>query len=479
MSFAFDWPDYVVFGFWLVLYSLIGLYHRFRNEILSTINKCFGRQRQENVNEEDAEALFLGNRNLSLLPVLASLMASFLSAVALMGTTSEIYLYGIQFVFLIFGYLIAFPVAAEVYMPVFYKLKLNSAHEYLEFRFGKSIRWLTSLAFCIQMLVYTALALYAPSLAFSQVSGIPVWITVLSTGIVTTFYTTLGGIRAVVWIDLLQLILLTSGMLVAVIIGTVRIGGPQKLIEIAWTGKRLQTFDFNVNPLLHHTFWTLALGGAGMVLSIFGTNQTQVQRYLSCRNMETARRATLLNLPSNAVFLILEIIFGLVMYAYFSQCDPLQTGEVKKADQLLPYIIMVLFDGIPIIRGLFLSVIFAAALSTVSSGINSLAQVFLEDLIRPCLLHFRKKDLERRVQTYVAVLLSGFLGAVSVGLALLMQILSSGVLNFSFSLFGAIGGPILAVFTLGMIMPCINWKVMRNTPKYSHLSLHGHTNYSW
>ncbi|KAH9589477.1 Sodium-coupled monocarboxylate transporter 1, variant 3 [Schistosoma haematobium] len=96
-------------------------------------------------------------------------MASFLSAVGILGTASEAYQCGIQFITLVGGYCIAFPLAAYVYMPVFYKLRLNSAHEYLEMRFGKLVRWTASLVFLLQMTVYIALALYAPALAFSQV----------------------------------------------------------------------------------------------------------------------------------------------------------------------------------------------------------------------------------------------------------------------------------------------------------------------
>ncbi|KAA3670144.1 uncharacterized protein DEA37_0003807 [Paragonimus westermani] len=102
-----------------------------------------------------------------------------------------------------------------------------------------------------------------------------------------------------------------------------------------------------------------------MILSIFGANQTLVQRYLSCRNLQTARRAILLSIPTNAIFLLVQLTAGLVAFAYFEGCDLIRSGLIKKADQILPYVVMVLFNGVPVVRGLFLSTIFAAALRLV------------------------------------------------------------------------------------------------------------------
>ncbi|KAF7262354.1 hypothetical protein EG68_00400 [Paragonimus skrjabini miyazakii] len=195
-----------------------------------------------------------------------------------------------------------------------------------------------------------------------------------------------------------------------------------------------------------------------MVLSIFGANQTLVQRYLSCRNLQTARRAILLNIPMNAIFLMVQLTAGLVTFAYFEGCDLVKSGLIKKTDQILPYIVMVLFNGIPVVRGLFLSIIFAAALSTVSSGVNSLANVVLEDIIRPFHLFLCQKDLSVKYVTIMAFVLSAVVGLSTIGLAFLIPFLGPRILQFSFSLFGALGGPILAVFTLGMIVPCVNNK---------------------
>lgn len=153
MRFAFHWSDYLVFAFWLLIYSLIGIYHRFRSRLQPLLCRQCDRQETnpdyidsrkdlsvkveqidgdadcDETNDADTESLFLGGRQLSLFPILSSVMASFLSAVSLMGTCSEAYFYGIQFILMIVAYVIGFSLTAEVYMPVFYKLRVTSAHE--------------------------------------------------------------------------------------------------------------------------------------------------------------------------------------------------------------------------------------------------------------------------------------------------------------------------------------------------------------
>uniref|UniRef100_A0A5K4EJZ4 Putative sodium/solute symporter n=1 Tax=Schistosoma mansoni TaxID=6183 RepID=A0A5K4EJZ4_SCHMA len=463
MSPTFHWSDYLIFAISLICYSLIGIYHRYHNVIFEKLTSCFpGINFKPKVRKKmNVEELFLGDRNLTLLPIVGSVMASFLSAVAILGTASEAYQCGIQFILLVGGYCIAFPLAAYVYMPVFYKLRLNSAHEYLEMRFGKLVRWTTSLVFLLQMIVYIALALYAPALAFSQVSGLPIWISILSTGLVATFYTAFGGIRAVVWVDLFQLIVLISGLCLITLLITLKVGGFQRLWGIVIDGQRVQSFDFSTDPFKRHTLWTLIIGGTGLVLSIFGANQTQIQRYLACRDLKTARRAILLNIPLTSGFLAVQLFTGLAIYAYFAGCDPVLNGSIKRYDQILPYIVMILFDGVVLVRGIFLSVIFAAALSTVSSGINSLANVCLEDLIRPLYIHWKHMDISERVKYRLALFLGILFGTLTVSLAFIFTLSSSHILQISFSLFGAIGGPILTVFTVGIFFPCINAEVSK------------------
>uniref|UniRef100_A0A5K3FSX5 Sodium-coupled monocarboxylate transporter 2 n=3 Tax=Mesocestoides corti TaxID=53468 RepID=A0A5K3FSX5_MESCO len=460
MSRYLDWPDYLVIVALLVLYLFVGVFYGFRSHFTKLWHCICHSSTKEKSPEENltpADDIFLGNRKITLLPIVASTMASFMSAVAIMGNNSEAYCYGIEFVMLILGYCIAFPVAAEVYTPVFYKLGVLSAHEYLELRFSRLLRWLVTVVFCFQMVVYIAVVLYAPSLALSRVTGWPVYSSILISGILGTFYTALGGIRAVVWTDLIQTIVMLGGFVLILVFGCQQVGGIERIWEIASRDQRLNVLDFDPNPFVRHSIWTLMIGGAGMTLTIFATNQTQVQRYLACRDLKTARRAIHLQLPMNAVFLSVQMLTGLVTYAVFVGCDPKLNGEITDYDQIFPHLVMRLFSDIPVLRGLFLSTVFAAALSTLSSGVNGIACVLVEDVFMDIYLTVSKGSRLRRSRlTFIARFIAILFGLVIIGLAFLLQVVPAGVLRISFSIFGAIGGPILTVFTLGIIFPFIN-----------------------
>ncbi|KAL5106178.1 Sodium-dependent multivitamin transporter [Taenia crassiceps] len=454
------WPDYLLTALLFAVYTFVGIFYGFKSSFVKLWHrKCRGKA--EEVDSEDnnvgADEMFLANRRLTLLPIVGSTLASFMSAVALAGNNSEFYLFGLEFLNLIFGYIISFPIAAEVYTPVFYKLNLASGHEYLELRFCRVLRWIVTLVFCFQMIIYIAVVLYAPALALSRVTGLPVSASILTSGIIGTLYTALGGLKAVVWTDALQSIVMFAGLILLMVFGCQQVGGIDRVWSIAKEGHRLDVFDFDPNPFVRHSTWTLAIGGAGMVMSIFATNQTQIQRYLACKDLKTARRAIHLQLPINAMLLSMQAIIGLVAYAVFANCDPVLGQEISGYDQLFPHLVMRLFGNIPALRGLFLSTLFAAALSTLSSGVNGIACVLVEDFFMDIYLACCKSSrLQQKTLTFIVRCIATAFGLLIIGLAFLLQVVPAGVLRIAFSIFGAIGGPILTIFTLGMICPFVN-----------------------
>ncbi|VUZ44058.1 unnamed protein product [Hymenolepis diminuta] len=459
MSKYLEWPDYLLVTVLFVVYTCVGIYYWFR----PSFSKCLHRLRNRTLetfhkdSSIGAEDVFLGNRKMGLLPIFCSTLASFLSAVALMGNNSEFYRFGIEFWCIVFGYCIAFPLSAEIYAPVFYKLNLVSGHEYLELRFTRSLRWLVTVAFCLQTIIYIAVVLYAPALAISRATGLPESASILTAGIVGTLYTAVGGLRAVVWTDLLQTIVMFIGLVLLMVFGCQEVDGIKRVWDLARDGQRLNLFDFNPDPFVRHSTWTLAIGGAGMVLSIYATNQTLIQRYLACKDLKTARRAIHLQLPVNVVLLSVQLVIGLVTYAVFVNCDPVLNGDITAYDQLFPHLVMHLFENIPALRGLFLSTVFAAALSTLSSGVNGIACVLVEDVFMDIYLTFYKgSGLRRKTVTFIARFIAIVFGLLIIGLAFLLHVVPAGVLEMAFSIFGAIGGPILTVFTLGMICPFVN-----------------------
>ncbi|XP_044774738.1 sodium-dependent multivitamin transporter isoform X3 [Neomonachus schauinslandi] len=268
---TFSLVDYVVFVLLLVLSLAIGLYHAFRGWGRHTVGQ-----------------LLMADRKMSCLPVALSLLATFQSAVAILGVPSEIYRFGTQYWFLGCCYFLGLLIPAHVFIPVFYRLHLTSAYEYLELRFNKAVRVCGTLTFIFQMVIYMGVVLYAPSLALNAVTGFDLWLSVLTLGIVCTVYTALGGLKAVIWTDVFQTLVMFLGQLVVIIVGSAKVGGLRHVWEVASQHGRISGIVLDPDPFVRHTFWTLAFGGVFMMLSLYGVNQAQVQRYLSSRTEKAA-----------------------------------------------------------------------------------------------------------------------------------------------------------------------------------------------
>lgn len=186
-------------------------------------------------------------------------------------------------------------------------------------------------------------------------------------------------------------------------------------------------------------------------LSTYGFNQTQVQRYMCVRTTRGAKLALIINAVGAAIVILLCGFIGVILYAYYANCDPIKAGLVKDADQVFPYFVMEVLSSKPGLPGVFLACIFSGSLSTISSGLNSLAAVIIEDIYKGLL--GRKISDER--QGLVSKIFSIILGAVVMLLTFVVSYLGS-VLNAALSLFGVLSGPIMGVFFLGFFFPQAN-----------------------
>ncbi|XP_074646201.1 sodium-coupled monocarboxylate transporter 1-like [Tubulanus polymorphus] len=435
----FHWVDYLMFALMLSVSAAIGLY--------------YGIAGRKNNSTKD---FLLGGRNMQIFPVTLSILASFMSAVSVLGTPAEVYSFGTMYMMLCLSYFIVFPVAAHVYMPIFHNLQLTSAHQYLEMRFNRVIRIMVSALFIVQMMFYMAIVIYAPALAFSQVTGLNMVLSVVSIGAVCTFYTALGGMKAVMWTDVFQMLVVYAGLFAVIIQGTIVIGGFGEVWQRNLDGGRIKFIDFDPDPLQRHTLFTLVFGGFFTTLTVYGANQTMLQRYLSVRKLKDAQIAVYSAMIATFIFLGLLVLTGVVMYAYYYNCDPISAGIVQRGDQVLPHLVMEILRFLPGMPGVFMSCVFSAALSTVSSGVNALATVCLEDFIRPCYEQIKNIDLPERAATILSKLLALAMGLLTLGLAFLASVMPSTLVQISLSIFGMAGGPILGVFTAGILFPFIN-----------------------
>ncbi|XP_069973658.1 sodium-coupled monocarboxylate transporter 1 isoform X1 [Penaeus vannamei] len=430
----FTWVDYTVFGLMLAVSAAIGIFY----------GLC-SRKKQ------DTKEFLMAGKSMTTFPVAMSLIASFMSAITLLGTPAEVYQFGFLYWLIGWSYILVMPSAAYLYFPVFHKLQVTSAYEYLEIRFNRKIRWMGSFTFIIQMCLYMAIVVYAPALALSQVTGMNVYFSVSLISFVCIFYTTLGGMKAVLWTDAIQVIIMFGSVLFVIIKGTIDMGG----FEYVWAKNkewdRIELVNFDPNPTTRHSIWSLIIGGYFTWIANYGVNQAQVQRYLCVRTKAMVERALWINMAGLFVLMISCAFGGLVIFARYWDCDPISAGVVSSADQLMPLFVMDILGGWRGLPGLFVAGIFAGALSTVSSGMNSLAAIVLEDFLK----NGCYKTISERASTVASKLLSLLFGLLTFALVFVAEQLG-GVLSAALSIFGMVGGPLLGLFSLGMFFPWAN-----------------------
>ncbi|KAJ8318308.1 hypothetical protein KUTeg_003399 [Tegillarca granosa] len=412
--------DYVLFSATLVISTAIGVFYAIKDR-----------------NRHCTKDFLLAGGKMNFIPVAMSLLASFMSAITLLGTPAEMYNFGTMYWWIGLSYFFTMFMAAHIYIPVFYNLRVTSAYE--------------------------------------------------------------GGMKAVLSLD----------------------------------------------PSVRHSVWSLVIGGAFLWVSIYGTNQAQVQRAITCGSLKRTQLAIWLNFPGLCVILYLCSLVGIVMYAFYSTCDPIKFGLIMASDQMLkfrnandiikierahridtkypekvrpivvkfsnypiheqirkmsnmldgtkygfeqqfpreiqsrrkelvlimkeerrkgydarlsgdklilyPLFVMDVMAHVPGVPGLFVACIFSGTLSTISSGLNSLAAVMLQDIIKPYIV----PDLSERRATLVAKCLAVGYGVLGLAMTYVASQLGN-ILQAALQLFGMIGAPLLGLFTLGMIFPWAN-----------------------
>jgi sodium-coupled monocarboxylate transporter 8/12 len=396
--------------------------------------------------QRSLDEYFLAGRSIGSAIIAMTILASLFSGISFLAAPSEGYANGPIFYLVTLGFFIATPITTLVFLPLYHKARFFTAYQYLEERFSVHLRTLASASFIARVLLWLAAATYAPALALEQATGMPLWFTILCTGVLTTLYTAFGGMRAVIWTDVMQLVVLFGGQVVIVVVALSHVpGGLAQVVELGQEGGRLN-LSLSPDPTVRLTLWGLVIGAAFMHLVQMATDQVSVQRYLSAKSLKEAQRGLWLKLwfviPVSGVF----YGTGLVLYAFYKvQGDPLAAGKIAKADQILPYFVVnELPAGLP---GLFIAAIYAASMSTISSGINSLTSASLVDFYQRL---WRKPDLSEHTQLRIARGLTFAYGALVIVLAFLVQRLGT-LLEATNKVIGLIGGPLIGLFLLGML----------------------------
>ena len=262
---------------------------------------------------KEIEGYFLANRSLPWWAVGLSVMATQLSAVTMIGTTGQGATDGMRFVQFYFGLPIAMVILGVTIVPFLHGAKVFTAYEFLERRFDAKTRSLTSFLFLVSRGMSCGTIIAAPAVVFSAIFGWPLPWCVALIGVPTVIYTMIGGVQAVTWADVKQMFLISGSLVAIIIVLLVKLPvSPDNALRIAGSVGRMTPFDFSFNLSETYTFWSGILGGTFLMLSYFGTDQSQVQRYLTAKSVDDARTSLLMSaywkIPLQALVLIIGVL---------------------------------------------------------------------------------------------------------------------------------------------------------------------------
>ena len=272
---------------------------------------------------KEVEGYFLANRSLPWWAVGLSVMATQLSAVTMIGTTGQGATDGLRFVQFYFGLPLAMVILGVTLVPFLRGAGVYTAYEYLERRFGPETRTLTAFLFLLSRGMSCGVIIAAPAVVFSAVFGWPLLWSVALIGIPTVAYTMLGGIQAVTWADVKQMILIVAALLAVVVVLVVQMPvSSGEALHIAGATGRLRVFDFSFDINETYTFWSGLIGGTFLMLSYFGTDQSQVQRYLAAKSVNAARTSLLMSAYWKIPLQALVLLVGVMVFVYYQFQPP-------------------------------------------------------------------------------------------------------------------------------------------------------------
>ncbi|MEZ5293694.1 MAG: sodium:solute symporter [Vicinamibacterales bacterium] len=292
------------------------------------------------------EGYLLAGRRLPWWAVGLSVMATQLSAITMIGTTGQGYAEGMRFLQFYYALPLAMIVLSVTLVPFFHNARVYTAYEYLEGRFDAKTRALTAFLFLVSRALATGAVISAPAVVLSVVLGLTVTNTCLLISLPTALYTMFGGVEAVAWTDVKQMVLIVGGLAAAVVVLVLGLPdgvGLGDALHLAGATGRMQTFDFRLDFTDRYTFWSGTIGAIFLFLSYFGTDQSQVQRYLTARSVDEARTSLLVSAYWKIPLQALVLLVGVLMFVFFVFTKPpmlfnaVHDGQVQASPRAADY----------------------------------------------------------------------------------------------------------------------------------------------
>ncbi|TCP25573.1 SSS family solute:Na+ symporter [Scopulibacillus darangshiensis] len=402
--------------------------------------------------EMKGKEFFKGDGSIPWWVTSVSLFATLLSPISFLSLAGGSYAGTWELWVAQLGLFISVPIAIYFFLPVYRNLNLDTAYEYLERRFGKSLRIIASILFIVYQIGRMSIIMYLPAIALSAVTGINVVLIILFMGIIATIYSSFGGIKSVLWTDFIQGVVLIGGGVFALIVLIVSVkGGIPEIIQTGVQDHKFfsDTVVFDPN-LLHSSLFIIFLGAGLSTAFSYISSQDMVQRYLTTTDLKQMNKMTILNGVLSLGTATMFFFIGTALYVFYKQMG----GEMPtgKPDLIFAnYIVGQLPAGI---SGLLIAGLFAAGQSTLSTGLNSVATSWTLDIQK-----VMKPDMSDEAGTRIAKIVTLVVGIFSILFAIVLAYSDVGSAYQWFNgLMGLVLGIIGGTFTLGVMTKKANAK---------------------
>lgn len=411
--------------------------------------------------QKSSRDYFLGGKEMSWWSVGFSIVASETSALTFISIPGLAYTTDMHFLQLVFGYFIGRLLVSILFIPAYYRGDLETAYDFLGKRFGMELRKFTSTVFIVTRVLASGVRLFATAIPVHIITGLSYTSSILIIGLFTLAYTYLGGLKAVVAMDVVQMFIYLSGAVAAMVLIVNRLpGGFSDVIHFATVNgaDKLDIINGNWgNGLMDflsspYTLIGGVLGGTFLTMASHGTDQLLVQRLLGCKSRWDSQRALMLD----ASFILIQFAFflflGLCLYAFYNGVPYPQMG-LKSSDEIFPKFIV---ENMPVgLAGLLIAGVLASAMGTLSSSISSLASSTYMDLFK---WTARGKSLDEKAEMFWSRALTMFWGIVLIGGALLFADTKNPVVELGLKIASFTYGGLLGTFFLGLLFPRIRQK---------------------
>lgn len=425
----FQLHDIIIIGIYFLVLAFIGYYFSKR--------------------QKSAADYFKGGGRIPWWAAGLSIFGTALSAITFMAIPAKTFNTNWSYFMLNMTILLAAPIIVFVFIPFYRKLNVTTAYEYLEIRFNVLVRLIGSLSFIMFQIGRMGVVMFLPSIALNVTTGIDIYFCIVLMGLVSLVYTMLGGIEAVIWTDVMQVIVLLGGALISLIFIILAVdGGFFAIIDNAIENKKFNLFDFTWS-LQQPTVWVMLLGGLFSNIITYGTDQTMVQRYLTTKSEKEAAKSVwtnaILTIPATLIFFFVGTALFVFYRFYPGELNP---GLVNN-DAIFPWFISTqLPSGI---SGVLIAGIFAASMSSLSSSMNSAATAYSTDI------HFRFGFNKKNSDLAIARKATFVVGIWGTVFALFMATLDIKSLWDEFQkILGLVIGSLGGVFLLGILTKKVN-----------------------